>query len=112
MMRLIPFAAAAAAAVVLELGTAGAAMPTSPEAPPAPTTILVARKQTGVIPENCLMDPFKKVYVCCTREGDSEPVCTEHPLDTDWPAQPQQRMQPFKQVKPSQSQPLLLQPAQ
>jgi hypothetical protein len=110
MMRLMPVAAVAA--VVFELGTAGAAMPTSPEAPAAEMTILAARKElgAGVIPENCTIDPFKKVYVCCTRQGDSEPVCTEHPLDTDWPVQ-QQRPQKLKQLKPVQTQPLLLQQA-
>jgi hypothetical protein len=65
-------------------------------------------KKLGVIPANCTMDPFKKVYVCCTRQGDAEPVCTEHPLDTDFPAK--QRL--LKQVQPQQTQPLLLQPAQ
>jgi hypothetical protein len=108
MIRLVPVAAVAA--VVLELGTAGAAMPILPEGPAASMTIPAARQEQGTIPENCLMDPFKKVYVCCTRQGDAEPVCTEHPLDTDWPAQPQQKLK--LKVKPIQSKPLLLQPAQ
>jgi hypothetical protein len=108
MMRLFPVAAIAA--VFLEFSAAGAAMPTgTPDSPASPAPILVARKALGLIPANCLMDPFKEVYVCCSTDSSGKETCTEHPLDTDWPVQ--RRVQQFKQVKP-QSQPLLLQPAQ
>ena len=107
MMRLIPVAAVAA--VILELGAAVAATPGPlPPSPAGDMVVLAAKK--GVIPANCLMDPDKNVYVCCTKDSNGHPVCTEHPLDTDWPVQ--QRLQQLKQVKPQQTQPLLLQPAQ
>jgi hypothetical protein len=108
MVRLIP--AAAVAALILELGAAATAMPLrAPEAASTSPALLAAAKKLGVIPANCTMDPFKKVYVCCSTDASGQPVCTEHPLDTDWPLQ--QRFQ-LQQVKPapSQSQPLLLQP--
>ena len=64
---------------------------------------LAAAKKAGVIPANCAMDPFKKVYVCCTQSGGGDPVCTEHPLDTKWPLK--------QTVRPQQTAPVLQDPA-
>ena len=101
--------AALTAALILGSTAAGAASLTG--APPAPdggtTPILVAAKRLGVIPANCTMDPWKKVYVCCTQDSSGTPQCTEHPLDTDWPVK-----QRLLKVRPLQTQPLTLQPSQ
>lgn len=91
--------ATAAAAFVFDLALASAApLPGPSQAPAAPMTTLAAAKRMGVIPANCTMDPYKKVYRCCT-----DGVCTEYPLDHDFPLQ--QRLQ---QVRPLQTQPMIL----
>jgi hypothetical protein len=96
----------AAALLVLAGGAAGGAPLSGVPQAPAGTAAILAAKKLGVIPANCTMDPFKKVYVCCTQDSSGEPVCTEHPLDTDWPVQ-QKRTQKFK-AQQTQPQPLLL----
>jgi hypothetical protein len=84
----------ATAAAAFLLGIAGA------------TTGADAAKRLSVIPANCTIDPYKQVYVCCTiPEGGGDPVCTEHPLDTEWPLK-----QRFQKLRQFQTQPTTVQP--
>lgn len=82
--------AATIAGADLPAGVARAASDGSP--------VPVAARQLGVIPANCTMDPFKKVYSCCTTDSAGKITCTEHPLDTKWPVmrlpKVQMQMQP------------------
>lgn len=95
--------ATVAAAVTLQVAVAGAApLYSVGERAPGSAIVLVAGKKNGVIPANCTMDPYKKVYVCC----DGPNNCKEYPLDHDWPVV---RQQLFK-VTP-RLQPMTLQPA-
>jgi hypothetical protein len=98
--------ATAAAVLVFGLAASAAPMAGAPDAPADGAMIPAAAKKSGVIPANCTIDPWKKVYVCCT----SPDSCTEHPLDTDWPLSRQLR-QHLQQVKPMQSPPLTADPS-
>ncbi|SRR5581483_3172838 len=90
---------AAAAAVALALA-AGAAKPPVPQPADDGSLVLAAGKRSDTIPANCTMDPFKKVYRCCTRDANGNVSCTETPYAKN---------RQLQQVQPTQTNPLLQQ---
>ncbi|MBX6320357.1 MAG: hypothetical protein IRY94_00860 [Rhodospirillaceae bacterium] len=91
---------AAAAAAAVALGLAGGATSPLPPAANGEGLVLAAGKRSDTIPANCTMDPFKKVYRCCTRDANGNVSCTETPYGKSLQLQ---------QMQPMQTQPSLMQ---
>ena len=95
--------ATAAAAFLLGLAAASAVPFAGGPRPAVEAAVILAeQKQGGTIPANCTMDPFKKVYHCCTHDAQGHITCTDTPYGKTKQLQ-------FQSVQPQQTQPQLFQ---